>query len=108
MQEVVIVSGARTPIGRFGGAFKDVSASELGSLVIKSALDQANIRPDQVDEVVLGNVLQTAEAGYAARLASLGAGIPDEVPTIAINRQCSSGLEAINMAALHKHGCPNG
>ena len=100
MQEVVIVSGARTPIGRFGGAFKDVSASELGSLVIKSALDQANIRPDQVDEVVLGNALQTAEAGYAARLASLGAAIPDEVPTIAINRQCSSGLEAINMAAL--------
>ena len=100
MQEVVIVSGARTPIGRFGGAFKDVSASELGSLVIKSALDQANIRPDQVDEVVLGNALQTAEAGYAARLASIGAGIPDEVPTIAINRQCSSGLEAINMAAL--------
>ncbi|HIM50127.1 MAG TPA: thiolase family protein, partial [Dehalococcoidia bacterium] len=97
---VVIVSGARTPIGRFGGAFKDVSASELGSLVIKSALDQANIRPDQVDEVVLGNALQTAEAGYAARLASLGAAIPDEVPTIAINRQCSSGLEAINMAAL--------
>jgi len=100
MQEVVIVSGARTPIGRFGGAFKDVSASELGSLVIKSALDQANIRPDQVDEVVLGNALQTEEAGYAARLASLGAGIPHEVPTIAINRQCSSGLEAINMAAL--------
>ena len=100
MQEVVIVSGARTPIGRFGGAFKDVSASELGSLVIRSALDQANIRPDQVDEVVLGNALQTAEAGYAARLASLGAAIPDEVPTIAINRQCSSGLEAINMAAL--------
>ena len=99
MQEVVIVSGARTPIGRFGGAFKDVSASELGSLVIRSALEQANIRPDQVDEVVLGNALQTAEAGYAARLASIGAGIPDEVPTIAINRQCSSGLEAINMAA---------
>ena len=100
MQEVVIVSGARTPIGRFGGAFKDVSASALGSLVIKAALDQANLRPDQVDDVVLGNALQTAEAGYAARLASLGAGIPEDVPTVAINRQCSSGLEAINMAAL--------
>jgi len=100
MQEVVIVSGARTPIGRFGGAFKDVSASALGSLVIKAALDQANLRPDQVDDVVLGNALQTAEAGYAARLASLGAGIPEYVPTVAINRQCSSGLEAINMAAL--------
>ena len=99
MEEAVIVSGARTPIGRFGGAFKDLSASELGSLVIKAALEQANLRPDQVEEVVLGNALQTAESGYAARLASLGAGIPAEVPTIAINRQCSSGLEAINMAA---------
>ena len=99
MQEAVIVSGARTPIGRYGGAFKDVSASELGSLVIKAALDQANLSPGQVDEVVLGNALQTTEAGYAARLAALGAGIPDEVPTIAINRQCSSGLEAINIAA---------
>ena len=99
MQEAVIVSGARTPIGRFGGAFKDVSASELGSLVIKAALDQADLSPSQVDEVVLGNALQTTEAGYAARLAALGAGIPDEVPTIAINRQCSSGLEAINIAA---------
>ena len=99
MPDAVIVSGARTPIGRFGGAFKDVSASELGSLVIKAALDQANLSPGQVDEVVLGNALQIAESGYAARLAALGAGIPDEVPTIAINRQCSSGLEAINIAA---------
>jgi acetyl-CoA C-acetyltransferase len=99
MPEAVIVSGARTPIGRFGGAFKDVSASELGSLVIKAALDQANLSPGQIDEVVLGNALQIAESGYAARLAALGAGIPDEVPAIAINRQCSSGLEAINIAA---------
>jgi acetyl-CoA C-acetyltransferase len=100
MREAVIVSGARTPIGRFGGAFKDVSASELGSMVIKAALVQANLRPDQVEEVVIGNALQAAESGYAGRLASLGAGIPDEVPTISINRQCSSGLEAINNAAL--------
>ena len=99
MQEAVIVSGARTPVGRFGGAFKDVSASELGSLAIKAALDQANLRPDQVEEVVLGNALQTAESCYAARMASLGAGIHAEVPAIAINRQCSSGLEAINLAA---------
>ncbi len=99
MQEAVIVSGARTPVGRFGGAFKDISASDLGALAIKAALAQVDLRPDQVDEVVLGNALQTAESGYAARLASLAAGIPAEIPTIAINRQCSSGLEAINMAA---------
>ena len=99
MKEVVIVSGARTPVGRFGGAFKDISAPDLGATAIKAALERAGISPDMVDEVVLGNAIQSAEAGYAARLASLKSGIPHEVPTIAVNRQCSSGLEAINMAA---------
>ncbi|MCI0438166.1 MAG: thiolase family protein [Chloroflexi bacterium] len=99
MQDAVIVSGARTPVGRFGGAFKDVSAPDLGAQAIKAALERAGIAPGMVEEVVMGNALQAAEAGYAARLASLRAGIPKDVPTIAINRQCSSGLEAINMAA---------
>ena len=99
MQDAVIVSGARTAVGRFGGAFKDVSAPDLGSQAIKAALERAGITPDMVDEVVIGNAVQAAEAGYAARLASLKSGIPQEVPTIAVNRQCSSGLEAINMAA---------
>jgi len=99
LQEAVIVSGARTPVGRFGGAFKDVSAPDLGATAIRAALERAGITADMVDEVVLGNALQATEAGYAARLASLRAGLPEEVPTIAINRQCSSGLEAINMAA---------
>jgi len=99
MKDAVIVSGARTPVGRFGGAFKDVSSPDLGSQAIKAALERAGITPDMVDEVVIGNAVQAAEAGYAARLASLKSGIPQEVPTIAINRQCSSGLEAINMAA---------
>ena len=99
MQDAVIISGARTPVGRFGGTFKDVSAPDLGATAIKAALKRANISSDMVDEVVLGNALQAAEAGYAARLTSLRAGIPEEVPTLAINRQCSSGLEAINMAA---------
>ena len=99
MHEAVIVSGARTAVGKFGGAFKDVSAPDLGAAAIKAALERANLSPEMVDEVVLGNVLQAADAGYAARLASLRAEIPEEVPTIAINRQCSSGLEAINVAA---------
>ena len=99
MNDAVIVSGARTPVGRFGGAFKDVSAPDLGSIAIKAAIERAGISPDMVDEVVLGNAIQAAEAGYAARLASLKSGIPHETPTIAVNRQCSSGLEAINMAA---------
>ena len=99
MKDAVIVSGARTPLGRFGGAFKDVSAPDLGAVAIKAALERAGIQPGEVDEVVIGNALQATEAGYAARLAALRAGIPEEVPSIAINRQCSSGLEAINMAA---------
>ena len=99
MRDAVIVSGARTPMGKFGGVFKDVSAPDLGAAVIRAALERASLQPDVVDEVVLGNALQAAEAGYAARLSSLRAGLPEEVPAIAVNRQCSSGLEAINMAA---------
>ncbi len=99
MRDAVIVSGARTAVGRFGGAFKDVPAPTLGATAIREALERANVKPEMVDEVVFGNALQAAEAGYAARLSSLQAGVPEEVPTIAINRQCSSGLEAINMAA---------
>ena len=99
MNDAVIISGARTPVGRFGGAFKDVGAPDLGAIAIKAAIERAGISPDMVDEVVLGNAIQAAEAGYAARLASLKSGIPHDTPTIAVNRQCSSGLEAINMAA---------
>ena len=99
MENAVIVSGARTPMGRFGGSFKDVAAPDLGATAIKAALERAGVSPDMVEEVVIGNALQAQEAGYAARLASLNAGIPQETPTIAVNRQCSSGLEAINMAA---------
>ena len=99
MQNAVIVSGARTPMGRFGGSFKDVAASDLGAAAIRAALERAGVSPEMVEEVVLGNALQAQEAGYAARLASLNAGIPESTPTIAVNRQCSSGLEAINMAA---------
>ena len=99
MREAVVVSGARTPVGKFGGIFKDLSAPDLGAVAIKAALERAHLASDQVDEVFFGNGLQAAESGYAPRLASLRAGIPEEVPVIAINRQCSSGLDAINMAA---------
>jgi len=99
MQDVVIVSGARTPVGSFGGALKDVLASDLGAAAIKAAIERAGIAPSDVEEIVLGNALQASEAGYSARLSGLKAGIPQETTAIAINRQCSSGLEAINMAA---------
>ena len=99
MRDAVIVNGARTPMGSFGGAFKDYSAADLGGAAIRAALERATVEPDEVDEVFFGNVLQAEEAGYAARLAALRAGIPEEVPAIAVNRACSSGLEAINIAA---------
>jgi len=99
MNDAFIISGARTPVGKFGGSFKDISAPNLGAIAIKTALDRANIAPALIDEVIMGNAMQSAEAGYAARLSALLAGVPEDVPTVAINRQCSSGLEAINMGA---------
>ena len=98
MQDVVIVSGARTPVGRFGGAFKDLPASDLGAVAIKAAVERAGISPEGVDEVIMGNVLQADETGYTARRAMLKAGLPDHIPAMTVNRACSSGLEAINLA----------
>ena len=97
-RDVVIVSGARTPIGRLGGAFKDMAGSELGGIAIRAAVERAGIAPGQVDEVIMGNVLQAAETGYAARRAMLNAGLPETVPAMTVNRACASGLEAINLA----------
>lgn len=98
MQDVVIVSGARTPVGRFGGAFKDTPASDLGAVAIRVAVERAGIRPEDVDEVIMGNVLQADETGYTARRAMLKAGLPEHIPAMTVNRACSSGLEAINLA----------
>ncbi|MBI3744101.1 MAG: acetyl-CoA C-acyltransferase, partial [Chloroflexi bacterium] len=85
MDKPVIVSGVRTAIGRFGGAFKDYSAVELGAAAMKEALKRANVKPEEVDEVAVGNVLQLNHDSYAARLAALKAGIPEEVPAFTIN-----------------------
>ena len=98
MREVVIVGGARTPVGRFGGSFKDMPASALGAVAIRAAVERAGIEPGDVDEVIMGNVLQADETGYAARRAMLEAGLPEHVPAMTVNRACSSGLEAINLA----------
>ena len=100
MTDVVIVSGARTAVGRFGGAFKEVQASDLGATAIKAAVERSGIDPKDVDEVILGNVLQAAETGYAARRAMIKAGLADTVPAMTVNRACSSGLEAINFAVM--------
>ncbi len=98
MYEAVIIGGARTPIGRFGGALKDIPAWELGALAIRAAVERTGVSPDAIDEVIMGNVIQAADSGYAARKAALAAGLPDTVPAMTVNRACSSGLEAINVA----------
>jgi acetyl-CoA C-acetyltransferase len=99
MEEVVLVSGCRTAIGRLGGAFQDTSASDLGAAVIKEAVSRAGVKPEQVDQVILGCVGQVMEDAYIARHAAVKAGLPIEVPAYTVNRICGSGLEAINTAA---------
>jgi acetyl-CoA C-acetyltransferase len=99
MQEAVIVSAVRTPVGTFGGAFKDVPATALGAQAVQAALERAGITGDAVDEVVLGCVLQAGLGQNPARQAALGAGIPKEVPATTINMLCGSGLKAVALAA---------
>jgi acetyl-CoA C-acetyltransferase len=99
MEEVVLVSGARSAIGRLGGAFQNFPASDLAAAVIKAAVERAGVKPEQVDQVILGCVGQVMEDGYIARHAAVKAGLPIEVPAYTVNRICGSGLEAINTAA---------
>ncbi len=99
MREVVIVSAVRTPVGAFGGKFKDVSAVQLGTTVVKEALKRANVDPSLVDEVIFGNVLQAGLGQNVARQVSVGAGIPIEVPSFTINKVCGSGLKTVALAA---------
>ncbi|MCM3692928.1 acetyl-CoA C-acetyltransferase [Neobacillus niacini] len=96
--EVVIVSAVRTALGNFNGSLKNVSAPELGATVIKGALEQAGLKPDQVDEVILGNVLQAGLGQNPARQAAIGAGIPESVSSMTINKVCGSGLKAVHLA----------
>ncbi|MDT8715592.1 acetyl-CoA C-acetyltransferase [Clostridium sp. 19966] len=99
MKEVVIVSAVRTALGSFGGGLKDVSAVDLGALVIKEAVNRAGIKPELVDEVVMGNVLQAGLGQNTARQALVKAGLPVEVSGMTINKVCGSGLRAVSLAA---------
>ena len=99
LKEVVIVSAARTPVGSFGGVFKDVPATKLGSVAIKAALEKGNVPFDQVDEVIMGNVLTANEGQAPARQAALGAGLDTSVQCMTINKVCGSGLKAVMLAA---------
>jgi acetyl-CoA C-acetyltransferase len=97
--DVVIVGGARTPIGTFGGALKGVPAVELGTVAIREAVRRAGVRPDQVDEVVMGCILQAGLGMNPARQAAMKAGLPDSVPAHTVNKVCGSGLKAVMLAA---------
>lgn len=99
MREVVIVSAVRTPIGAFGGCFKNVSAVELGTVAAKEAMKQAGIKPEMINEVIFGNVLQAGQGQNVARQVSMGAGIPEEVSSFTVNKVCGSGLKTVALAA---------
>lgn len=99
MTEVVIVAAVRTPIGSFGGSLKDISTVDLGSLVIKNAIERAGLEPEQVDEVIMGNVLGAGLGQNVARQMSVHAGVPVTVPAFTINKVCGSGLKAVQLAA---------
>ncbi len=98
-KRIVLAGGARTAIGKFGGALASVPAKELGAIVIKEAMARSGIKPDQVDDVIMGCVLSAGLGQNVARQAAIGAGIPVHVPAMTINNVCGSGLKAVNLAA---------
>jgi len=97
LKEVVIVSAVRTPIGSFGGAFKDVSAVKLGAVALTRALENISLSPNDVDEVIFGNVLQAGLGQNVARQIAIEAGVPVNVPSFAVNKVCASGLKAVQL-----------
>jgi len=99
MQEVYIVSAVRTPIGSFNGSLSSVSATKLGAAAIKAAVEKAGIKPEEVDEVFMGNVLQAALGQAPARQAAIFAGLPNTVPCTTVNKVCASGMKSIMLAA---------
>ena len=100
MEKVVIVSGARTPIGGFGGTLRNVPAYKLASTVLEASVKKAEIEPAWVDDVVMGQSYQSGECANGARMAVLSAGWPDSVPGVTLDRRCCSGLDAIFFAAM--------
>ena len=98
-REVVIVSAARTPIGSFLGALSTIPAPKLGAIAIKGALEKINLKPELVEEVLMGNVVQAGTGQAPARQAAIYAGIPNTVPCTTINKVCASGMKTVMQAA---------
>ena len=99
MKEVVIVSAVRTPMGSFGGKLSSISATKLGAIAIKGAIEKSGINPDIVNEVFMGNVLQANLGQAPARQAAIFAGLSDQIPCTTINKVCSSGMKSIMLGA---------
>jgi len=99
VKKAVIVSACRTPVGNFGGTLKDVSAREIGALVIREAINRAGIKPEMIEEVIFGCVLQGGLGQNISRQCALDAGIAPEVPTFTVNKVCGSGLKTVELAA---------
>lgn len=99
MKEPVIVSAVRTAIGSFGKSLKDIPAVDLGAVVIKEAVKRAGIKPEEINEVILGNVLQAGLGQNPARQAAIKAGLPTEIPAFTLNKVCGSGLRTVSLAA---------
>ena len=94
--EVVFLSGVRTPFGTFCGTLKEMSATQLGAIAAKAAMERAGISPDMIDHTIVGNVIQSAADGsYIGRHVALAAGVPQEKPGYCVNRMCASGFQAI-------------
>src|ERR1700734_4378714 len=98
MEDVVIVAGVRTPVGKFQGALSNFSAVQLGSLVVREALNRARLNPDQVDECIMGNVVSAGLGQNPARQAAIFGGLAPEVGAMTINKVCGSGLKAVALA----------
>src|SRR5215813_1370967 len=99
MKEIVIISAVRTPVGKFQGALKSMTAPQLGALVVKTAVERAGLSPEQIDEVIMGNVVSAGLGQNPARQAALRAGLLPDVAAMTINKVCGSGLKAVGLAA---------
>lgn len=101
MEKVYIVAAKRTPIGAFGGTLKDISAGELGAVAIKAALEQSGVKPELIDEVIVGNVVSAAQGMGIGRQAAIFAGVPESVPAYTLNMVCGSGMKTVMDAVSH-------
>src|SRR4029078_5211345 len=99
IKEAVIISAARTPVGKFLGTLKNFKAPELGSIVVRESVKRAGIKPEDVDEVIMGCVIQAGLGHNPAREAALNGGLPSTVAAVTVNKVCGSGLKAVMMAA---------